>query len=36
LPDTGQANHHTGLITSMLTAFGGIILLGRRRKKEEK
>ncbi|MBM6142814.1 carboxypeptidase regulatory-like domain-containing protein [Staphylococcus epidermidis] len=36
LPDTGQEDHRAGLIGSMLAAFGGITLLGRRRKKEEK
>lgn len=36
LPDTGEEDNHQGLIGGMLAAFGGLTLLGRRRKKEEK
>ena len=36
LPDTGEEDNHQGLIGGVLAAFGGLTLLGRRRKKEEK
>ncbi|WP_270246301.1 LPXTG cell wall anchor domain-containing protein, partial [Staphylococcus capitis] len=36
LPETGKEDNHQGLIGGMLAAFGGLTLLGRRRKKEEK